>query len=266
MAEVAGIYRRLLVARMRADWQYRASFVMFVLGAALVHVLDFLAIAVLFGQVPQLAGWTLAEVAFLYGLSSVGFALADAFVSPIDYAARLIRDGSFDRLLVRPVSPLVQLAAEFFALRRLGALVQAGVVLWLAIAWLDVQWDAGRIVLTAVTIACGTVIFSALFVICSSIVFWTVDSGEVANAFTYGGNYVTQYPLSILDRWLQHFVTYVVPLGFVAYLPAVVILGKPAAGMPRMLGYASPLAAAALVVLARAVWVTAIRHYRSTGS
>lgn len=49
---------------MRADWQYRTSFALFALAQTVVARLDFLVIAVLFGQVPELDGWTLPEVAF----------------------------------------------------------------------------------------------------------------------------------------------------------------------------------------------------------
>jgi ABC-2 type transport system permease protein len=268
VGEVAVIYGRLLGARIRAEWQYRTSFLLFALGQALIAVLDFAVIAVLFSQVPRLAGWTLPEVAFLYGVSGVAFALADLFVSQVaDALPALIREGGFDRLLVRPVGTLVQISAEFFALRRLGKLLQSGAILWLAVAWLDRDWHAGTVLLTLATIAAGAVIFGATFVLTSAIAFWAVESSEVANAFTYGGYHLTQYPLSILDGWLRRLVVYVLPLGFVAYLPALLILGKPApAGLPRALGYASPVVAAAFVLLARAVWATALRHHRSTGS
>jgi ABC-2 type transport system permease protein len=267
VVEVVWIWWRLVGARIRADWQYRTSFLLFAVGQALITLLDFLVIAVIFGQVPQLAGWTLPEVAFLYGLSSIGFAIATVLVSQVESVAPLIREGTFDRLLVRPLGPLVQLSAEFFALRRLGKLAQAVAVFVLAIAWLDLDWHAARIALTAVAIVSAAVIFGALFVMTSSTSFWTVDSVEVQSAFTYGGSLLTQYPLSILDEWLRRFVIYVLPLGFVAYLPALLIIGKPSpAGVPRGLGYASPAVAALMAFLARTVWSTAIRHYRSTGS
>ena len=38
-------------ARIRADWQYRTSFVMYTVTQGLITFLDFLQIAVIFGQV-----------------------------------------------------------------------------------------------------------------------------------------------------------------------------------------------------------------------
>ena len=59
----------------------------------------------------------------------------------------------------------------------------------------------------------------------------------------------------------------VVPLAFVAYLPAVDLLDKPVPfGLPRATAWAGPFVAALLVLVARSVWRLAIRQYRSTGS
>ena len=49
------IYRRLVGARIRADWQYRTSFVLFLLGQFMVALSDFAAIAVIFAAVDDLA-------------------------------------------------------------------------------------------------------------------------------------------------------------------------------------------------------------------
>jgi len=265
--ELAGIYRRLIGARIRADWQYRTSFTLLTAGQMLFTIPDFVVVAMIFDQVPRLAGWTLAEVAFLYGLSDLAFALADIFVSQVESLVPLIKQGSFDRLLTRPMSPLIQVSAEFFALRQLGRVVAPILALGLAVSWLNLQWNAQRVLLTVMALGAATVIFSALWIMTSAITFWAVDSSHATHSITYGGRFLTQYPLSILGEWLRRLVIYILPLAFVAYLPTVVILDKPdPLGLPRALGYASPAVAVILAFAARAIWATAIRHYRSTGS
>ena len=90
---------------------------------------------------------------------------------------------------------------------------------------------------------------------------------EVANSFTYGGNYLTQYPVDVFGVWLQRLVIFVVPVAFVSYLPAAWILGKPPVlGLPAWTGVLTPVVAVLAAAVARTVWRTAIRHYRSTGS
>ena len=97
--------------------------------------------------------------------------------------------------------------------------------------------------------------------------FWTVETQELANGFTYGGNTLTSYPIDVFGGVLRRVVVFVVPLASVAYLPTAELLGKPMPyGLPHAVAWASPLVAAVLVLIARAVWLLAIRHYRSTGS
>jgi ABC-2 type transport system permease protein len=263
---LAGIYRRLIGARIRADWQYRLSFVLYTLGQTFVAGLDLAAIAVIFGKVHALAGWSWPQVIFLYATSGISFAIADVFVSQVERASLHIKEGTFDRFLIRPLGPLFQLSTHEFALRRIGRLVQPAVVLVIALAGIDVAWTATRIAVLVVMLASGTVIFSAIWVITSSLAFWTVETQEVSNSFTYGGNYVTQYPLDVLTSWMRRLAVFL-PLAFVNYLPVAWLLGRhQAIGLPSAIGLLCPVVAVIAAVAARAVWGTAIRHYRSTGS
>jgi ABC-2 type transport system permease protein len=251
----------------RADAQYRLSFVLYLTSQALVACFDLAVILVLFTNVTTLAGWTRDEVLLLYAFTGIAFGLADTFVSEVEISARHIREGTFDGFLIRPVGPLVQLCAREFALRRIGRLLQPLVVLVLVLPRIEVDWDPLRLLLVPVTIVSGTVIFGAIWVATSSIVFWTVGSGEVANSFTYGGNLLTQYPVDAFGAWLQRLVVFVVPVAFVSYLPAAWILDKPVVlGLPSWTGVLTPVVAAAAALVARVVWRTAIRRYRSTGS
>jgi ABC-2 type transport system permease protein len=267
VAELLFIYRRLTVARIRSDYQYRASFWLFTLGQFFITFFDFVAIAVIFGQVNELGGWSLSEVAFLYGITCVAFGLADMGISQVEDIADRIKLGTFDQLLIRPLSPLFQLAADDFALRRIGKVLQGAIVLVIAMSRLPVDWTPGRLLFVVITIISGAVIYGSVWVVTATISFFTVDSREVANAFTYGGNYMSQYPLPIYGVWLRRTLAFVIPLAFVSYFPAVGILGKhDPLGAPAAFHDAAPIVALLGIFVARAVWQFGIRHYRSTGS
>lgn len=260
------IYGRLVGARIRADWQYRTSFVLLLLGQTIVAGVDFLAIAVIFSAVEELAGWSVAEVAFLYGVSGIAFGIADLLVSPVELASRHIKAGSFDQFLIRPVGALWQLLAMEFAARRMGRSVQPFVVLVIALGAVDVDWTPAAVAMVVISILSGIAIFGAIWVITSAFAFWTVETQEIANSFTYGGSTMTNYPMDVLGAWLRRFVTFVVPLASIAYLPGAWLFDKPTPGVPRAAAWLGPLTAALAVGLARVVWVQAVRHYRSTGS
>ena len=110
------LYLRLVAARIRAQLQYRASFAMETFGTLLVSFIDFVAILVIFANVPQLGSWSMPEVALLYGISGLAFAITDLILGHLDDFPRLVRDGNFDLLLVRPRGTLFQILTGDFQL------------------------------------------------------------------------------------------------------------------------------------------------------
>ena len=270
MAEITAtirVYRRLVGARIRADWQYRTSFVFFLFGQMVSSLADLGAVAVIFANVDALAGWSGEEVVFLYAASGVSFGLGDMFLSQVEMASVHIKAGTFDKFLIRPMGPLWQLSASEFALRRVGRVLQPLATLGIVLAVVDVEWKPTNIALVPLVIVCGFVIFGGIWVITSSIAFWTVETQEVASSFTYGGNQLTSYPIDVLGRWLRRMAVFVVPLASVAYLPACALFDKPMPfDLPRWVAWSGPAVALIVALTARVVWTEALRHYRSTGS
>jgi ABC-2 type transport system permease protein len=260
------LWRRLIGAQVRSQLQYRMSFALDICGAFLISFIDFLAVLVIFHNVRQLGTWTVREVALLYALSSIAFALTDLLIGHLDQFPQKVRDGNFDILLVRPRGTLFQVVGSDFQLRRLGKAAQGVAVLVYALGALNLDWTPGRVVMLVVMVPSAIVIFASVWVVGSCLAFWTTDGGEFTNAFTYGGNFLSQYPVDILGTWLRRFLAYIVPLAFVCYFPALYLLGKPdPLGLPRVLQFASPVVAAGSAVVAGLVWRRAVRHYRSAG-
>jgi len=251
----------------RAAAQYPASLAMLTISQLVITGIDAIAILIIFQHTSSYAGFSLPEVMFLYGTSGVSFAIANAFVGTVDQLGRHIRAGTFDAIMLRPVPALVQVAADQFSPRRLGKLVQAAVVLWVALATLDVHWTADRVALVPVMIVSGVFIFAAVWVLGATYQFLAGEAAEAMNAATYGGNYVTQYPLSILGKEAIRALTWVIPLAFINWMPALYILDQPdPLDLPAPVRLASPLVALLLCLVAAVVWRAGVRHYRSTGS
>lgn len=255
------------IARMwiRASLAYPASFTMFVIGSFLATGLDFVGLFIIFTRVDALGGFGLREVALLYGVSGLGIGFADLAIGNVERLGQLVRTGQLDVMMTRPVPLLVQVCADRFALRRLARIVQTG----LAFAWGcgAVAWDPPRVLVAVVAVASAATIFFCLFVLFSSFQFWWGDASEFANAFTYGGNTLTQYPLTVFPRELVVSLTFVLPIAFVNWYPCLLLLGRSDPfGLPSWLQLASPIAAAILLAVTLAFWRLGVRHYTSTGS
>lgn len=262
----AALYVRLVRARIRAQLQYRTSFALDAAGTFLISFLDFVAILVIFTNVPRLGSWTVSEVALLYGISTLAFALTDLVIGHLDLFPQTIRDGTFDLVLIRPRGALFQVLSADFQMRRLGRIAQAGVVLAFALASLRIEWSVERALVLVGAVLTGVLIFIAIWVTVICIAFWTVEGREAANAFTYGGVTLAEYPIDIYDRWLRRFLAYLVPVAFVAYFPSLFILGKPdPLGFPEWMSFVSPVVGLAAALAASAVWGFGVRHYQSAG-
>ena len=251
----------------RAAWQYPTSLLLLTAGQALAMTLDVLAIVVIFANTDALAGFSAAEVLFLYATTSTSFAIADTVMGTVERLGRHIRSGTFDVMLLRPVSALVQVAADTFSPRRLGKLVPALAALALSLSWLDTRWTAGRILMVPVMVICGTLIYCGIWVLGASYQFVAADAAEAMNVTTYGGNYLTQYPLTVFTSEWVRALTWVVPLAFVNWYPALYVFGRPdPLGYPYAMQFASPIAALFALIAAGLAWKAGVRHYRSTGS
>jgi ABC-2 type transport system permease protein len=233
----------------------------------LITVLDFVVIVLMFSHIRSFGGFSLGEMALLYATASMTLGLADLFTGSIERVGDRIRTGMMDVYLIRPVPAFVQAAADNFALRRIGRPLQAGLVLVFALGNLDVHWTVAKGIMLVLSMITGGIIFGAIFCLGAAFQFVSIDSAELANSFTYGGQTLTQYPLTVFGTEIVRAVTFVVPLAFVNYYPVLFVLGKPAPlGLPSWIGLLSPVIAGAMVALASLAWRGGLRRYRSTGS
>ena len=266
MASRVAIYRRLAGSRVRAQYQYRLSFVLQILGAFSLSFLDFIEILVIFHHLPALGGWTLGEVAFLYGSSYVVFRFADMAMGALDRLPLLIRMGTLDQVLTRPLGSLGQVLTTDIGVRHLGAMLQGAIVFWFSLTRVHIAWTPLRAFVFVSMLIGGAVIFCSIWIASNAIAFWTMDAREIANSVTYGGNYMTNYPLHIFGVWMRRLLAYAIPLAFVNYFPSLYVLDKPSPIGSPALRFVSPFVAAAAAIVAGMIWRTAVRHYRSTGS
>lgn len=249
----------------RAAMIYPASFWMLVIGSLLINLLDFVGLWVMFSSIDHLGGFTLRQIALLYGASGIGIGIADTLIGSVERIGTYVRTGRLDQMMTKPVPLLAQVCSDQFTLRRLGRVTQASVVFVWASGGVD--WTATRVLVAISMLLSAAVLFFGLFVLFSCVQFWTTDASEFANAFTNGGNTLTQYPLTIFPRELLISLTFVLPIAFVNWYPCLYLLGiEDPFGLPGWLQFCSPIAALAVLSAALLVWRSGVRHYTSTGS
>lgn len=248
--------------------QYNISFIMTLFATFCIGFLDYLAIWVLLKRFGSIGGWNLLEISLLYALTYISFSLTDFLLRGLDRFASQVKTGSFDRLLLRPVNLLLQVAVQDISLIRVGKLLQAISVLVWAIYQLQIDWNVFKVTLFFYALLSGVLLFGGLFIIQATISFWTIESLEIFNILTHGGCEAASYPMNIYKPWFYKLFTYFVPLTCTSYLPIVAILEKPEhlLGFPLWFAWVSPTAACLFFLLSLKFWRLGVKHYCSTGN
>jgi len=226
--------------------------------------IDIVGIWVLFDRFKMVKGWTLPEVGLVYGVIHMGFAIAEVFSRAFDQFDQMIKQGEFDRLLLRPLSPLFQVAVCEVQIMRIGRFVQGFLVLLWSANTLSFSLFSVHTAILAPSVLGTAALFYGLFVIQATLSFWTTESLELMNITTFGGLQVGQYPMSIYSKMLRLIFTVLIPISCVAYYPMATLLQQEA--YPLWFALLFPLAGFLFLYLACKLWSLGVAHYRSTGN
>lgn len=261
------LYFSLMSAGLRSQMQYKVSFIIRVFGHLLVTTMEFIAIVFVFNKFSHIKGWSLWEIGLLYGMTSISFALAEILGRGFHTFDRMIRMGTFDRVLLRPAGVFIQVLAAELELRKLGRTLQGLVIMIISCYRLDLGLSIVKIGFLIAAIINGMIFYQALFIVGAAICFWTVESSELPNMLTYGGVEALTYPVAVYSRWFRNVLIFVIPMAFVNYFPALYVLDRPdPLGLPYFMRFLFPLASAVVMIPALKFWNYGVNHYKSTGS
>ena len=253
-------------ASIRGAMQYKVNLWVGIATGMVYQGTGFAFVWVVLQRFPSLAGWTLAQVAFLYGLRLVAHATWLVPMSALVGIEWQVREGDFDRYLLRPLNPLVQLlTTRTMRVGGLGDLLTGIGILIAATTVADVRWTPGTIVLAALAILGGAMIEGGIQLAIASLSFRLLSVFQISHFFDDVFSRFGSYPLKVFGGTVEWILTWVVPVAFVAYVPASVILDQEmrlapwAALLPPVIGLIT-------FALAYRVWTGQLKHYQSTGN
>jgi ABC-2 type transport system permease protein len=257
---------RISAISFRARTQYRGDFIT-ALAMGLAWQTSILVFAtVLLTRFPGLGGWTSGGVLLIVAirmLSHGGMVLVFNSLIMIPY---IVQQGALDGYLIRPMPVYRQILLYTFPLNALGDSFSALLLFAFAITRVHLSWTPLMALYLVAAVIGGVLLEAAIQTLVSILAFRFTIPMAVFMWFdrmiaTFGN-----YPFSILPLAARAVLTYLLPVAFVAYLPAAVLTGRVAStGVQEWLAYASPAAGPLLYILARYAWFRALRHYESVG-
>jgi ABC-2 type transport system permease protein len=212
------------------------------------------------------AGWGLGQIAFLYGMRLLSHALWLVTMDGVGQADYAIREGHLDRMLLRPANPLVQLATYTRSLLPFGDLAMAIIVFGIALTAVDVDWSAGAVAFLVLAVVGGAFLEASVVVLMAGLSVRVLDTWAYRVMMLDAIDTLGSYPLSVFGTGVQRVLTYVLPIAFIAFLPASVVLGRTGQlAVPAWLGLLSPLVGLGLFALAYRFWRHQLRGYQGVG-
>ncbi|HLJ84501.1 MAG TPA: ABC-2 family transporter protein [Candidatus Eremiobacteraceae bacterium] len=248
--------------------EYKGNFFIWLLFSFVYHGVAIGAIWVTMTRFPSMMGWTYQEVFFLYTLFMLGHTLNNTLFFTVGNVPELIREGTFDRYLVRPLNPLFQVLSAPGQIWP-DELALALVFFAIAQAVVHLQWSIATVGLLFAAMIGGAFIDFAVQLVVATLAFWFIRLDALRWVVMSLENDFTRYPLSIYTRSVRIVLGYVFPFAFMNYFPATALLHKTAEAtyaLNPLLGWLTPVVGAVWFGAAYLFWRRGLDHHQSTGS
>ncbi|MFF0042470.1 ABC transporter permease [Streptomyces mirabilis] len=253
---------RITRLNFRAQLEYRSEFLLMIAIGAIWQVSVIVFATVLLTRFTGMGGWASEDVLLIAATRMLAHGLFVLLLGRVHGLGRHIQEGVIDTYLVRPMPVHRQLQLSVFPTNAIGDLTVATGLMVGALTRSRLDWNAARISYLVVCVLGGMLLEAALFtaVACASLRFPAAD---------YWGRWLEEllgtfgsYPLNVLPRAVGGFLTFGLPLAFVAYFPAAVLTGHGGdSEVPYWLAAASPLVGLLAYLGARLLWRWSLGHY-----
>ena len=218
MVRLPDLFASLFVISVKRELAFRANLLMNIMHTVVSVAASQFMIVVVFESTGEIAGWTRNDMTVLLGVYLIIDGMLATFVEPnVLWFAGQVQSGKLDEMLLRPVSALFQLSLTNHAPLRL---VQVAI----GIGFVTVARSSiGDVVLGTYLLVLGLIIAWIMRVGISLLALWfpALMLDVVFEATWRFG----RFPVSMFDRSLQFFLTWVIPLGLIATWPTLALTG-----------------------------------------
>lgn len=239
---------------------YDKDFYFGIVSMVMEYAAGLIVLFFIFNLVDNINGWSLDEMLLLYGFNLIGYSLWSCFFINTISLPYYIRDGSFDRFLLRPISPVFQIMMDGFDEDSWGELI-TGIVVFLY-AWVKLGIDWYLLIITPIFFLSACFIYSGISIMLSTLSFFTIGKSDFAN-LTMDLMEFAKYPLGMYKKGLQIVFTTIIPIGFVSFYPSMIFVKGLSFSYLIIL---IPLISYFYYNFSKFIWYLGLKHYSSTGS
>ena len=256
------LIRNYLSLHLKIALEYKSSFIMTIISQSLALFIELFTVITLFRKFRLLEEYNTYELLLGFSIIWLGFSLAEMFGRGFDQFSKLIVNGNFDVLLIRPRSIYIQIFGSEMCYEKIGRVIVTTLIFIYSATKVIVDISLLKIILLILMVLGATIISLSVFIFGASITFVTVQGLEVINIFTNGTRQVGQYPMGIYKKFIRVFFTLVIPITVVNYYPLEYLTER----TDNILYLLAPLYSFAILFISTKIFSFGMKKYQSTGS
>lgn len=166
------LYFKYVAMQLKADLEYKKAFALSLFFKMLSAISALVSIVFLFDKFGSIADYKFEDVLICFVMSFLGFSLAECFFRSFDHFDRILSNGEFDRILVRPRSVILQVLGSEVEFNRIGRAVVAIVTFIILLAINPELLQPTKLITLILMIVGNIVVYAALFILKAGITFF----------------------------------------------------------------------------------------------
>jgi ABC-2 type transport system permease protein len=255
------IYRTFFVSSFARELEFRANFFAKVVQNLMWIFFFVMILLVIFRNTNSVAGWNRGDAFVLAATVFLLNAICSAFFLSLQEIPEHVRKGTLDFIITKPVDTQFWISARKFNFDQVGTLLAGIVMLGIGIYLAGLHPSLLAWATYLVLLLCAILIFYAFNFMLMTTGIWLV---RVDNLWVLGESVqqVARYPIDIFPVGVQRVLTFIIPLAFIATVPARQLVQGPDLAMTGI-GVAWALG---FLFLARTFWHFALKNYASASS
>ncbi|MCX7798794.1 MAG: ABC-2 family transporter protein [Fimbriimonadales bacterium] len=213
------VYRTFFVSSFIREMEFRANFFAKLFQNLVWMAFTVIVVLVIYGHTDSVAGWGKGEAFILAATCFLMNSVFFAFFMSVSEIPGMVRLGTLDFVVTKPIDSQFWVSVRRFNFDQVGLLVAGLVMVVLGVSLSGLSPTLGQWVAYGSTCLASLAIFYGFNLMLMTTGVWLV---RVDNLWVLGDSVmqVARFPLDIYQPSLQRFFLYVVPLGFLATVPA----------------------------------------------
>ena len=254
------LIKNYLSLHLKISLEYKSSFILTVISQALAMLVELFTVMTLFNKFKLLEVYNTNELLLGFSTLWLGYSLVEMFGRGFDHFSKIIINGNFDILLIRPRSLFIQVIGQEICYEKIGR-VLISLSMFIFSAFKVIKDISLLKILLLILMLLGTIlIVLSLLIIGASFCFVTIQGLEVVNIFTNGTRQVGQYPMGIYKKGIRIFFSTIIPI--VNYYPLNYLSGR----SNNLIYLLLPLYTIIVFIISNIIFHLGTKKYASSGS